>query len=385
MGLDMTLRLSIENFDHLPDGGPLRIQVRGRGLDIGRDAHLDWTLPDPQRHVSGKHCEVRFRDGGYWLHDVSTNGTYVNDSEFRLAAPYRLKDGDRLTIGPYIVAVEVKGAAGGSPAPPAPPPRPSEDAWLSAPPPPAPAPEREATVTPTPRRPAAAQGRGGPAPAPAEAPKPAAPPPLQPASAVAPASQQGQDAAELVARLAAAAGIPERALVGRSPHEVVDEIGAALKLSVENLALLLGARAESKGLMRSSSRTLIGARENNPLKFTATSEEAMAIMFGPRSRAYLSARDTIAESFADIKSHEVSMLLATKAALEALFEEFAPANIDKSVEDDRGLSALVASRKTRLWDAYVERWRTRTRHAGGRLDEVFAELFARAYDRLQNK
>ncbi len=381
MGRDMTLRLSIENFDHLPDGGPLRIQVRRRGLDIGRDAQLDWTLPDPQRYVSGKHCEIRFRDGGYWLHDVSTNGTYVNDSQFRLAAPYRLKDGDRLTIGPYVVAVEVEGAAGASPTPPAPsggalrdelgeapapedgrtlrkapapPLRPPEDVWMSAPPP-------------------------------AEAPKPAAPTPQKPAPAVAPAPQQGEDVAELVARLAAAAGIPERALVGRSPHEVVDEIGAALKLSVENLTLLLGARAESKSLMRSSSRTIIGARENNPLKFTATSEEAMAIMFGPPSRAYLSARDTIAESFADIESHETSMLLATKEALEALLEEFAPANIDKSVEGDRGLSALVASRKTRLWDAYVERWRTRTRRADGRLDEVFAELFARAYDRLQNK
>ena len=45
----MTLRLSIENMDRLPDGGPLRVEVKGRGLDIGRDAHLDWTLPDPSR------------------------------------------------------------------------------------------------------------------------------------------------------------------------------------------------------------------------------------------------------------------------------------------------------------------------------------------------
>ena len=114
----MTLRLSIENMDRLPDGGPLRIEVKGRGLDFGRDAHLDWTLPDPSRTVSSKHCEVRFRDGGYWLHDVSTNGTFVNGSQFRLDAPYLLRDGDRLNIGPYIIAVSVEGqkaaAAGGA-------------------------------------------------------------------------------------------------------------------------------------------------------------------------------------------------------------------------------------------------------------------------------
>ena len=73
----MTLRLSIENVDRLPDGGPIRIEVKGRGLDVGRDSHLDWTLPDPGRSISGKHCEIRYRDGGYWVHDVSTNGTFV--------------------------------------------------------------------------------------------------------------------------------------------------------------------------------------------------------------------------------------------------------------------------------------------------------------------
>src|SRR6201995_3961624 len=104
----MTLRLSIENVDRLPDGGPIRIEVKGRGLDLGRDSHLDWTLPDPSRSISGKHCEIRYRDGGYWLHDVSTNGTFVNGAEYRLDAPYRLRDADRLSIGPYIIAVAVE-------------------------------------------------------------------------------------------------------------------------------------------------------------------------------------------------------------------------------------------------------------------------------------
>jgi pSer/pThr/pTyr-binding forkhead associated (FHA) protein len=105
---DATLRLSIENVDRLPDGGPLRVEVKGRGLDLGRDAHLDWTLPDPSRAVSSKHCEIRFRDGGYWLHDISTNGTFVNGAQYRLDAPYLLRGGDRLNIGPYVIAVSVE-------------------------------------------------------------------------------------------------------------------------------------------------------------------------------------------------------------------------------------------------------------------------------------
>ena len=63
---------------------------------VGRDRHLDWTLPDPTRHISGKHCEIRFFDGAYWLYDVSTNGTFVNKSTRRVQSPYRLSDGDEL-------------------------------------------------------------------------------------------------------------------------------------------------------------------------------------------------------------------------------------------------------------------------------------------------
>ena len=48
----MALRLSIENKTSLPDGGPLSVSVSGkRGLDIGRDQYLDWSLPDPSRTV----------------------------------------------------------------------------------------------------------------------------------------------------------------------------------------------------------------------------------------------------------------------------------------------------------------------------------------------
>ena len=112
----MALSLSIENEARLPDGGPLTYELTGhRGADIGRDAHLDWTLPDPARHVSGKHCEIRFTDGSYWLKDVSSNGTFLNGSLQRVQSPYCLKSGDRLLIGHYIIAVEVTDENGAAP------------------------------------------------------------------------------------------------------------------------------------------------------------------------------------------------------------------------------------------------------------------------------
>lgn len=121
------LTLRIENETTLPDGGPLSISVEGtRGIDIGRDQYLDWTLPDPNRFISGKHCEIRWRDGDFWLHDVSTNGTFLYGADGRLKAPHKLRDGDRFLIGHYIILTNISGqpaaaatfeTAGGSTAP----------------------------------------------------------------------------------------------------------------------------------------------------------------------------------------------------------------------------------------------------------------------------
>ena len=106
------LALRIENETTLPDGGPLGITVEGtRGIDIGRDQYLDWTLPDPSRFISGKHCEIRWHDGAYWLHDVSTNGTFLHGADGRLKAPHKLRDGDRFSIGHYIIVANVGGGS----------------------------------------------------------------------------------------------------------------------------------------------------------------------------------------------------------------------------------------------------------------------------------
>ena len=236
--------------------------------------------------------------------------------------------------------------------------------------------------------------RARPSPTPAPAPPPAAPAPRRPAPAPAhpsvpepapPYAAPAAPASELIARIAAAAGIPERAIAGRDPNALADEIGLALRLTAQNLAQLLSSRAESKTLMRSSSRTMIRALENNPLKFTGSPEEALAIMFGPPTRAYLDARAAIESGFSDLKSHQILTFGAMQGALDALFEDLAPEKIDRSVEPDRGLGALVGSRKAKLWDIYVERWRAKTKRADGRLLEAFMALFAEAYDRLQNR
>ncbi|MBT0957263.1 type VI secretion system-associated FHA domain protein TagH [Alphaproteobacteria bacterium KMM 3653] len=111
----MTLTLRIDNFNHLPDGGPVEYSVTNQGFEFGRDPGMDWTLPDPNRFVSSCHGEIRFENGGYVLVDVSTNGTFVNGSSSRVKSPYQLQDGDRLQVGHYLVLVSTSDGAAAAP------------------------------------------------------------------------------------------------------------------------------------------------------------------------------------------------------------------------------------------------------------------------------
>jgi len=77
------------------------------GGTIGRSADNDWVLPDPQRYVSAHHARVQFREGHFYLQDVSTNGVYVNDDMEALAkrgsSGHRIENGDVLRMGDYHI------------------------------------------------------------------------------------------------------------------------------------------------------------------------------------------------------------------------------------------------------------------------------------------
>jgi type VI secretion system protein ImpI len=447
----MGLKLTIENETSLPDGGPLSVSVTGkRGLDIGRDTHLDWTLPDPTRFISSKHCEVRYRDGAYWLYDVSTNGTFLNGSDGRLKAPHRLRNGDRLTIGQYIVAVALDGEDANAREPAAPTARPAayQDLWNptedAAPPvdrkllKPASA---DVPVRPdfldwavdvpdtqygeSGRKPAAPPthvdddlgwAHGAPTRPPPSGPTPAVPTPRRPvwltsepsgpwgvtapppessvgsspaASGLLPAAARSATPAptvpprlpdDFLRLLARGANVPEQTFA-QDPQRLAEQLGTLLRLITENLRQLLNARLQAKRLARVSNQTTIEALNNNPLKFSPSTEDALTIMFGPETASYLNAQQAIEEGFGDLKEHQVRTYAAMQQALAMIVADLDPQAIETAAEADRGLTGMIGSRKARLWDAYLARWQAKTRGQDGGLVDVFMQYFAECYDR----
>jgi type VI secretion system FHA domain protein len=117
----MALRLRIVSDHRRLLGDRSHIVFGVGGGAIGRSADNDWVLPDPLRYVSAHHARISFRQGHYYLEDLSTNGIYVNDDERPLGrqAPHRLSNGDLLRFGEYhvVVALETEAPAAAQAAP----------------------------------------------------------------------------------------------------------------------------------------------------------------------------------------------------------------------------------------------------------------------------
>jgi type VI secretion system FHA domain protein len=105
----MTLRLRVVSDQRRSLGDRSSIIFTVDGGTIGRSADNDWVLPDPLRYVSAHHARVQFRNGRFYLQDVSTNGVFVNDDAEPLSRRgsdgYPLSNGDVFRVGDYQIIV----------------------------------------------------------------------------------------------------------------------------------------------------------------------------------------------------------------------------------------------------------------------------------------
>ncbi|WP_348629328.1 type VI secretion system-associated FHA domain protein TagH [Mesorhizobium sp. M9A.F.Ca.ET.002.03.1.2] len=195
-----------------------------------------------------------------------------------------------------------------------------------------------------------------------------------PVSASSPPTPLPSTRDEVLREIAIGAGIPPDMLQSRDPHEVAAEIGAVLRTVVEELALLLKARAAAKILAKSTHRTMISAADNNPLKFVPGTDDILEIMFARRRAGYLDARHSIEDAFHDLKTHEFATYAAMQAALSRLLDDLSPEAIGRKLPP-----TSFTSKKSLAWDAFVAKWRTMEEaHENGMLD-IFLAYFSEAY------
>ncbi|MBS0522955.1 MAG: type VI secretion system-associated FHA domain protein TagH [Proteobacteria bacterium] len=421
---------------------PERREVHGGEFTIGRAQGNEWVVPDSERLLSKRHCRLVYDVGvGDWeLHDLSTNGTFLNQDlePIGKGACRVIRNGDRIKLGLYELDVVIdehdradvvpghRGERASHPYGDAALREPMESRperpfghdgirWpdsgsvLDAPNTPILppdfdplAPGSEPFSGPTdPDHVPALQSAFHPPPVavipdnwdadPPESsqPQPQVPRSLQPSmmqeDAHAPAKQErvpltaaaGEE--RLIAAFLRGLGLNETAL--SEPEKTLEHVGAAVRATVSGLREVLIARASIKDEFRIA-QTLIRAKGNNPLKFSLNDDDALATLMGRRGG--MAPEDAIAEAFVDLRMHELATVSAMQEATRVLLAQFEPESIERKIKAN-ALNIHPAQRKARAWEIFVEQHRSVTQALADDFDSVFGKAFARAYEQAIDK
>jgi type VI secretion system protein ImpI len=406
-----------------------------RGGSVGRSPDADWTLPDPERFISGQHFIVRCMNNAFYLEDVSTNGVFLNGRPERVSDrgdAVILNTGDRITIGDYEMVVslvsevpEAAVPASSRPPEPAAPQGPANPPPLAGTPvdpldllgrPPPVAPERPATYSD--HSPGVSQHFTPPGTAaePGDAAIPddweltghAAPAPDPSATTSTPALPSGGSAPfqipdddDIFGSMVpggplpaltpvpapqpqpSAAPVPDARAESHSTGPLADD--RLMRLIIQGLMDVLRSRADIKSQFRVPVTTLKPV-ENNPLKFSVTVDDAMQHLFGSVKPGFMTPEAAVEEGLMDIKAHQLAVMAGMRAAFGKMLERFNPERLEKQFSEVAKSGSLISMKgKGRYWDLYRDTFGELTRDSDENFNRLFGEAFAEAYEQQMQK
>jgi len=369
----MALRMKIVSENAARAGEHARWTFGVNGGRIGRHDSNDWVLHDPERYVSGQHAEIEHRGGAWWLRDLSTNGTFVNDSDEALGQnrAHQLSNGDRIRIGEYEIEVEISGG-NDFPANEA---LSISDADLDA------EFEVKSLMSKGPRQ-RDSRLRQRPEretrPRPRQEQAPARPPP--PAAVPSGRTRDEQELWPGIVALCKGAGIEPRSLPAEVRGTALHQAGQLLRETLVGFTELARTRADFAsefGITSGSRRRDV----TSPLVQVAAVEQLLEMLLAGRGPGEARAIDEIRSQFARARHHEIAVSAALREALTAVIEKLDPDELEEQL-GRRTKGAATAEMQVRLWNRYRELFRATVQTGDAGLPAVFLVAFARAYESI---
>ena len=309
---------------------PARKTFDAVGGVIGRGAGCDWVIPDAGRLISSRHGLVGYRQGHYFLTDISSNGIGVSGSMERLCKGQArlISDGDvyqlgNLDIRANLVVQERQPFAREDMIP--------DDAFLELDPVRALEREHMGVDSPTEQGvldtstqvlpPSLCQG-------PVDrdhlvVPKWAAATedilPCEPATA-APAGET------FWPQFARALGMPLDSLDTPAREALAIKVAGLLKLTIEGLQQSLRTRDELHSELSEALAVPVHATPN-PLKDCADSHAAMMSLLGAGEGKALCAEQAVTQVYRDLQVHQLALVVACRATVRGALAAFAPGHL----------------------------------------------------------
>lgn len=157
--------------------------------------------------------------------------------------------------------------------------------------------------------------------------------------------------------------------------ETLYRIGQMFRKLIDGTIAVLRSRAEFKSLCRVNI-TIIKATNNNPLKFTVSTDDVLRQLLENKTDGFLSSTVAIEEAFNDIMNHQLAMQAGIQASLTHLLKTFDPKIIEKEFQH-----GLLLQKKSKCWEKYEETYRDTVDDA---VENFFGEEFVKAYEKQMN-
>jgi len=353
---------------------------------IGRAEDCDWVIPDRKRVLSSRHAEVNYRDGAFFITDISSNGIELKDTGASLdkGRAQRIEHGSVYCLGDFEIRARLiqdpasfEGDIGrpqpaGSIIP--------DDAFLDLDPLHAldqqervyaEVDELTAVLAPprahTQQRDYAQIDEEN-----LQVPELVMPKPAVPAKAPPEPERLPQG---FWTRFGEALGVNLDDLDEEARQALALKAASLLKQSVGGLQQTLRTRGELKNEMRLSLTTVQSAG-NSPLKHSIDSGEALNLLLRGGKAGQLPAEQAVGRAYRDLQAHQVAMLAASRVAITSMLEQFSPDQLALRFERDN--KPLISTAGTR-WRAY-KRLHQALQRDDDWSERLFARDFAHAYE-----
>ncbi|MBC7435774.1 MAG: FHA domain-containing protein [Bdellovibrionales bacterium] len=189
-------------------------------------------------------------------------------------------------------------------------------------------------------------------------------------------SVMSADAAALFAGLGIA---PDR--LGAMGTAELEAAGRRIRIAMQGLFELYEAKVELTREMGADERTMVAARETNPLKTDWALNTKLEYLLGaqPLAPAFAAPETALASLVDELRIHDMAVTAASRAVLEGALREFEPERLQASIAQDKSQGSLLA--RLRPWEAFARFHAQESSRMPQWLDRLFNRFFLPAYTR----
>lgn len=181
-----------------------------------------------------------------------------------------------------------------------------------------------------------------------------------------------------------ALGLDSNNLSDEKVIEINKIVGELVRETITGMMQVLSSRSSIKNEFRMNVTT-IQPVENNPLKFSATVDDAIENMFIKDGNAYKKPVEAIKEGFEGIAEHQIAILAGIRTAFKGVLKRFDPVVLEQRFEKFSKPGIIPGMSKAKNWDSYKHYYNELVDDMDNSFQHLFGYEFVQAYEEQLQK